>query len=254
MSHKNYAPLLIPLFFLSAAALFAEDPAKVETVQIDWLAEVFKGGITAAILVLLGVAGLAFILERFMVVKAKAVVPPDLVAKLRPLTSAGRLDEVLQLTKSDPSVLGRAAHYIASHTHLPYDILAIGAADLGARELRKQLQRTYPLAVVATLSPLLGLLGTIIGMIEAFQKVALMGDTGDASVLADSIGKALITTALGLVIAIPALGFYHYFKSRIAQLGNLLEEEVDEILSLWLKAPHPVEPAAPSAATPAPKA
>lgn len=243
MSYKIAHLALIAALSLGAATVLAADPAKVETVQIDWLAEVFKGGITAAILVLLGVAGLAFALERFMVVKAKTVVPPVLVNRLRPLTSAGRLDEVLHLTKTDPSVLGRAAHYIASHTHLPYDILAIGAADLGARELRKQLQRTYPLAVVATLSPLLGLLGTIIGMIEAFQKVALMGDTGDASVLADSIGKALITTALGLVIAIPALGFYHYFKSRIAQLGNLLEEEVDEILSLWLKAPHTADSA-----------
>ena len=234
------------LFFLLACpALRAEDPEAVETVRIDWLAEVAKGGMTSAVLVLVGIAGLAFALERFMVVKTRNFVPPELVKQLRPLTSEGRLDEVRALTKNNTSLLGRAAYYIAGHAHLPYDLLSIGAGDLGSRELRRQLQRTYPLAVVATLSPLLGLLGTIIGMIEAFQKVALMGDTGDASVLADSIGKALITTALGLVIAIPALGVYHYFKSRIAQLGNLLEEEVDEILSLWLKAPHHAAPVSP---------
>lgn len=213
----------------------AADP---ETAQIDWVAEVVKGGITSAVLVLVAVAGLAFTIERLLVVTTRKFVPGTLVRRLRPLTREGRLDEVARITEGDPSMLGRVASYIARHVHLPYDILAIGAADLGAREIRRQLQRTYPLAVVATLSPLLGLLGTIIGMIEAFQKVALMGDTGDASVLADSIGKALITTALGLVIAIPALGFYHFFKSRISQLGNLLEEEVDEILALWLKAPH----------------
>lgn len=237
----NTISRLMPVHLLLASASIcrAAEEAAPETLKIDWLAEVFKGGLTAAVLVVLGMAGLAFILERILVVKARTFVPPDLVNRLRPLTSAGQLDEVRRLTEKEPSVFGRAAHYIAGHTHLPYDLLSIGVSDLGARELRKQLQRTYPLAVVATLSPLLGLLGTIIGMIEAFQKVALMGDTGDASVLADSIGKALITTALGLVIAIPALGAYHYFKSRIAQLGNLLEEEVDEILSLWLKAPHP---------------
>ena len=242
MNRKLLLLFLVMLAGLARTALGAGEPTAEETVQIDWLAEVMKGGMTSAVLVLVGITGLAVGLERFMVVKASRFVPADLVKKLRPLTSAGRLEEVRDLTRNEPSALGRAAHYIACHAHLPYDMLAIGAADLGSRELRRQLQRTYPLAVVATLSPLLGLLGTIIGMIEAFQKVALMGDTGDASVLADSIGKALITTALGLVIAIPALGVYHYFKSRIAQLGNLLEEEVEEILSLWLKAPHQEPP------------
>lgn len=226
------------LVFIPVLGNAAETP---ETAKIDWLAEVAKGGLTSAVLIAIGIAGLAFVIERFLVVRPTKFVPPDLVRRLRPLTRAGRLDEVAKITDSDPSLLGRVASYIARHVHLPYDILAIGAADLGAREIRRQLQRTYPLAVVATLSPLLGLLGTIIGMIEAFQKVALMGDTGDASVLADSIGKALITTALGLIIAIPTLGFYHYFKSRVIQMGNLLEEEVDEILALWLKAPHHTE-------------
>ena len=109
-----------------------------------------------------------------------------------------------------------------------------------SRAVGRQLQRTYPLAIVATVSPLLGLLGTIIGMIEAFQKVAIMGDTGDASVLADSIGKALITTAIGLIVAIPALSAYHYFKMKINNLGIRIEEEMDEMLALWLT-PEPEE-------------
>jgi biopolymer transport protein ExbB len=213
-------------------------PAAVETARIDWLAEVLKGGITSAALIAVAVAAVAFILERFLVVQPRNFVPSLLVKRIRPMWTGGHFDQVIQACKDDKSLLGKVSFYIARHAHVPFDILSIGAADLGSREIRRQLQRTYPLAVIATISPLLGLLGTIIGMIEAFQKVALMGDTGDASVLADSIGKALITTALGLVIAIPALGFYHYFKSRISMLGNTLEEEVDEIFALWLRAPH----------------
>jgi biopolymer transport protein ExbB len=107
-----------------------------------------------------------------------------------------------------------------------------------SRMISRQNQRNYPLAVVATISPLLGLLGTIIGMIESFQKVALMGDTGDASILADSIGTALITTALGLMVAIPSLAAYHFFKSRINSFGIQLEESVDHLMAPWL---HPEE-------------
>ncbi len=205
--------------------------------QIDWLAEVVKGGATAVVLVLVALAGLAFVIERFLVVRPKNFVPPILITSIRPLWKSAAFERILPICERDASILAKVSAYIARHAHLPFDLLSIGAADLGSREIRRQLQRTYPLAVVATIAPLLGLLGTIIGMIEAFQKVALMGDTGDASVLADSIGKALITTAVGLVIAIPALAFYHYFKARISMLGNLLEEEVDEIFSLWLRAP-----------------
>jgi len=226
---------------MAAASAWGQEVEAVETARIDWVAEVMKGGLTSVVLILVGLAGVAFIIERFLVVKPSNFVPRPLIQRIRPLWQSGQFAAVIQACEGDRSLLGKVSHYIARHVHVPFDILSIGAADLGSREIRRQLQRTYPLAVVATISPLLGLLGTIIGMIEAFQKVALMGDTGDASVLADSIGKALITTAIGLIIAIPALGFYHYFKSRISMLGNALEEEVDEIFALWLRAPHAPE-------------
>jgi biopolymer transport protein ExbB len=86
------------------------------------------------------------------------------------------------------------------------------------------------LAVIAALSPLLGLLGTMIGMIEAFELVAIYGDEGGASMLAGSIAKALITTAAGLIIAIPAIAAYNYFKHRVNKLTMKLENDVESIL------------------------
>ena len=107
------------------------------------------------------------------------------------------------------------------------------AGDLAGRDMRRHLQRAYPIAVVATLSPLLGLLGTVVGMIESFEIVAIAGSLGDASLMAGSISKALVTTAGGLVIAIPALGLYHLFKSRTQGLTMQLEGEVHELLTAW---------------------
>ena len=103
----------------------------------------------------------------------------------------------------------------------------------GVREIRKHLRRAYPLALVATIAPLLGLLGTVIGMIGAFDKVSAAGSLGDASMLGGDISKALITTATGLCIAVPALALYHFFKSRTNMYGMILEEEVCELITRW---------------------
>jgi len=108
------------------------------------------------------------------------------------------------------------------------------AGDIASREIAQQLQRAYPLAVVATLEPLLGLLGTVLGMIESFDSIVQTGTVGDPSLLAAGISKALVTTAVGLIIAIPFLGLYHYFKSRTNYFASILEEEVTDLISEWL--------------------
>jgi biopolymer transport protein ExbB len=204
--------------------------------SIDWVAEVMKGGTVSLVLLAVAFGGLVFIIERLIVVRAKRFVPPRLEKKLEKLGEDADFKSIEMESRKSDSTLGEIAWYISRHTHLPFEILSIGVADMITRMVARQRQRTYPLAVVATISPLLGLLGTIIGMIESFQKVALMGDTGDASVLADSIGKALITTALGLMIAIPSLAAYHFFKSRINSFGIQIEESVDHLMASWL---HP---------------
>ncbi len=202
--------------------------------KIDWGEEILKGEEVSYILIFVAVAGLAYFLERIYSVRRSRFVSPKRAEALLRIWQRGDFQAAQRQAKKDSSIFGRAAEYIAGHTHLSFEIVSFTASDIVSRAVGRQLQRTYPLAIVATVSPLLGLLGTIIGMIEAFQKVAIMGDTGDASVLADSIGKALITTAVGLVVAIPALSSYHYFKMKINNLGIRIEEEVDAMLALWL--------------------
>ncbi len=111
----------------------------------------------------------------------------------------------------------------------------VAATDIAARGMKNHQQRAYMLMVVAGVAPLLGLLGTVIGMIEAFGVVAAAGSMGDAAILADSISKALITTALGLSLAIPFLMLYHYFRGKTSKMGTLLEERVTEALYAWFK-------------------
>lgn len=105
------------------------------------------------------------------------------------------------------------------------------AGDMAARDIRTHLSRIYPLSVIASLSPLIGLLGTVVGMIEAFGLVALYGDEGGASIFSDSISKALITTAAGLIIAAPAIALYFIIKNRIMKLASLVEVEVENVIT-----------------------
>lgn len=205
-----------------------------EIARVDWIAEIAKGGVTGIALLIVGVSGIAFFLERLISVRRSRVLPKEQVKQVRRFWQEHSFDGAAEAVRKSHSIYAQVVTYLARHIHLPYDVLSLNVGDLGGRLIREQMQKCYPLAVIATISPLLGLLGTIIGMIESFQKVALMGDTGDASILADSIGKALITTAIGLVIAIPALAAYHYFRSRLNKMSLRLEEETDELLSLWL--------------------
>jgi len=222
-----------PLSAQESASPMMESDA---TGSIDWVSEILKGGFLSIIILVVAFLALVFLIERLIVVRRKKFLPPGLLEELEPIALRQHFHDLVGKAESSPSTLGKLAVYIGSHYHLPFEILTIGSADIIARMSSRQLQRTYPLAVIATVSPLLGLLGTIVGMIESFQKVALMGDTGDASVLADSIGKALITTALGLMVAIPSLAGYHFFKSRINHFSIQLEEATDRLLAPWL---HP---------------
>lgn len=104
---------------------------------------------------------------------------------------------------------------------------------IGSRELRKMSRNIRGLGIVAHVSPLIGLLGTVAGMIEAFKKIQELGGSVDPVVLAGGIWAALITTATGLTVAIPAMIFYHYFEGKIDRYYAQMKESV-QLLSEWL--------------------
>lgn len=216
-----------------STATDAEDAQSRSAAQgfIDKLA---TGGRTMIALLALSVMGGAFALERLFRLRRRAIVPSGLGEEADELWQAGDFREALAVCRQRPSTLGRAIEFIIRHRGNPVADIAKGAEDQAATELRRHLQRTYPLAVVGTLAPLLGLLGTVIGMIDAFDIVAIHGKLGDPTLLAGGISKALITTATGLVIAVPALAVYHYFRSRTTLFGLELEEQVNELMSRWL--------------------
>jgi biopolymer transport protein ExbB len=204
-----------------------------EVVSGGWLAKLRQGGTTALVQLGLSVFGAMFALERFLHLRRKYIVPPGLTGRARELWKQGKFEELELLAEREPSTLARVISFIVRNRHENLAEVSVMAGDIASQELKLHAQRAYPLGVIATLEPLLGLLGMILGMIATFEVVAIAGSLGDPSQLATGISESLMTTGLGLAIAIPFLSLHHFFKNRIGFFGASLEKEVTGLLSEW---------------------
>ena len=189
-------------------------------------------------LIACSILALALVFERFVALKTARVAPPKLLDEAISVSSKSipSPDVVNQLAQNSAlgEVLASGLRTLNSNPQsTEADVRAAmeGAGRAVAHRLEKYLNA---LATIASAAPLLGLLGTIIGMVEAFKLVEIYGDEGGATILAGSISKALITTVIGLVIAIPALALYHFFRFRIQEMGKQLDEEMEKLVNAWL--------------------
>ena len=221
--------------FVSVAAGTADTAVVIEVAEeVHPLVQRFEeGGRIMWVLTLLSMAGVAFAVERVMQLRRDLVAPEGLRAKADQLWKENKADEIPELCAKQPSTLGRIIAFVAEHRQNSMTSLNESAGDIARREFRKHQRRAYPLAVVGTLSPLLGLMGTVFGLMESFEAVAVAGTMDDPSILANSIAKALVTTATGLIIAVPALLAYHFFKNRTGDLLDILDEEVSMTMNSW---------------------
>jgi len=170
------------------------------------------------------VLALAICLERLWTLRTNRVAPAGLLAETWMLVKKGQLNaERMQQLKSS-SALGKilvAGLNNASHGREVMKESVEEAASHVVHDLERFLN---PLGTIAAITPLLGLLGTVIGMIKVFTEIMIQG-TGNANILAGGISEALITTASGLAVAIPALIFHRYFQRRIDTLVVTMEQE-----------------------------
>jgi biopolymer transport protein ExbB len=165
------------------------------------------------------VAGFALIVDSFITVREKKIVPLSLVTKAREAIEQGDVMKALKHCEEEPGPLANILSAGFSNVQEGFDAVqeAIGvAADL---ESEKLVQRVTYLNVVANLAPMLGLLGTVQGMIFAFANLATtQAGAAQQQMLAINIAQALYTTAGGLIAAIPALGFYFYFRNKSTRI------------------------------------
>jgi biopolymer transport protein ExbB len=167
-------------------------------------------------LLLCSVVLVALVIERAMTLREVKVMPPKLLNEAM-VVSQNALpspDTVARLEQSSPlgQVLASGFRLLANHPQAPREVIVDAMEDTG-RHVTHTLEKFLPgLATIATAAPLLGLLGTVIGMIEIFGSQSNTGT--NPSQLAHGISVALYNTAFGLIVAIPALMFHRYFRSK----------------------------------------
>lgn len=172
---------------------------------------------------------LAIILERFWTLRRNAVLPAGLGQEVREWAAQHKLDpgHVEALRANSP--LGELLAAALEVRHRPREVIKERVEDVG-RHVLHQLERFLnTLGTISGIAPLLGLLGTVIGMIRMFLAILEHG-VGDVAQLAGGIGQALITTAAGLCVAIPTLMFYRYFRGRVLEYVVDMEKQAIALL------------------------
>lgn len=182
------------------------------------------GGWLMVPIIACSIIALSIIIERLWMLRNSRVVPENLVAQVWQLHRNGKLSGAHITTIREGSPLGQIlASGLVNRRH-SREIMKESIEEMG-RQVVAQLDRYLnTLGTIASITPLLGLLGTVIGMIKVFSAITVAG-VGNPTVLAGGISEALITTAAGLSVAIPSLMFHRYFNGKVDRLVVKMEEE-----------------------------
>ena len=165
-------------------------------------------------LLILSALALALIVERAWTLRRKAVIPPGLGKEVREWAAGGKLDPAHIDTLRSTSPLGTLLAAALDVRNRPRDQIRERIEDVGRHLVHRMERYLNTLGTIAAVSPLLGLFGTVVGMIEIFGSSSPTGQSNPTQ-LAHGISIALYNTAFGLMVAIPALIFWRYFRSRV---------------------------------------
>jgi biopolymer transport protein ExbB len=208
------------------------------------------GGWPMIPLLLLTVVGLAIIVERFWTLRRRAVLPPGLGEEVRAWAARGRLDPVHIDSLRQTSPLGALLAAALDVRNRPREEIRERVEDVGRHLVHRMERFLNTLGTIAAAGPLLGLFGTVVGMIQMFLGILDHG-VGDVNQLAGGIGKALVCTATGMIVAVPALMFHRYFRGRIAEYIVAMEHEAIRLMDTLDRRPTVLSQELPPTSMPA---
>jgi biopolymer transport protein ExbB len=220
--------LAAPAAFAQAATKASEKSA-LQTYVID-------GGPTMVFIGIATMALIALAVYNYITLSKAKFVPDDLRVALMDHMINCRVRSAIELASSHPSYLGRMVAYsmpnidATSPDDLGRENVEDAMADFSINEQRKNMMWINYISLVAQAAPMLGLLGTVLGMVGAFTTLAESGQA-DPGMLAGDISEALLTTLWGLITAIPALLAYYFFKARLGNLTADAQHAVEEMLN-----------------------
>jgi biopolymer transport protein ExbB len=190
-----------------------------------------SGGWLMVPILLCSVVAAAISVERLWTLQRARITPKNLLAQVWSALKNNEMDaqRLRDLRASSP--LGQVLAAGVSNTRRGRDVMKEAMEEVASQTSHDLERYLTSLGVIASISPLLGLLGTVVGMIKVFTALMLEG-AGNANVLAGGISQALITTAAGLSVAIPAIMFHRFFLRRVDELVVIMEQEAVKLLEM----------------------
>jgi biopolymer transport protein ExbB len=177
-------------------------------------------------IILCSIGAAAIILERLWTLQDKRVLPRELTAKVWQLIEHNQVNDKVITALEQNSPLGRVLAAGLANRHRPHAVIMERLEDTGRHVIYELERFLNTLGTIAGIAPLLGLLGTVTGIIKAFNAIN-QGGVGDPRALSGGIAEALITTAAGLIVAIPSLFAYRYLRGKVDRI--VVEMEKDAI-------------------------
>ncbi len=203
-----------------AAAPKPQEEAKMTPMEV----------VVVGLLGIISIVSLSFIIERAIVLQAKRVIPPDVVIGQRHTKEPDQIPALRALCNQSDSTYGRLLGYAIDHLHLSRQENAEALQTRARQEITVLERRMVALEIFTGIAPLLGLVGTIFGLIVLFKGMGGAGEGHNTGLFAQGISIALNATLLGLVVAIPSLAGWSYFNKRIETLSVEMENLLDEFL------------------------
>lgn len=215
--------------FCSATSVWAQEAAgPTSPADRNFVDIILEGGIVGFIIIALSIAAMALIIEHLITIRRGALMPLGLAEEVHQLIGEGRFAQAEQQCKLRPSFLGYVLGAGLAEARLGYAAVDKAMEEASQEQAARLFRKIEYLSVIGNLAPMLGLLGTVWGMVVAFMQFEQTPNPQVAQ-LAPGIYKALVTTVMGLVVAIPVLASFAIFRNRVDQLvaeTTLLAEHV----------------------------
>jgi len=214
--HRTRTIVFLALVLLGAATPAA---AEVKNASLDYtfLELIQFGGLVGYVIILLSVAAVALIIDYALLLRRKVLMPEDEIEELGELVAGGKYDEV---AADGPrgSFVGTLVEAGLADRGRGYEAIEKAMEDRGEELTGRLVRRIEYLNMIANIAPMLGLLGTVIGMVKAFNQISISAGAADPRLLAAGIFQALMTTVMGLIVAIPCMFAYGLFRNRVDAL------------------------------------
>lgn len=221
------------LLLLLATASLAQDapaePISGPATRQTLLGHIQAGGVIGYIIILLSVVGIALVVDAFLRLKDEKLVPPPLAEQAQQFAGRGRFSELLAICKTHDSLLARVLAAALSQGNWGVEAVREAMQQQGEKEITGLRQRVGYIAFLAAIAPMLGLLGTVVGLIQSFEVLGQSKGAARPDELAVGISVAMVTTELGLIVAVPLMFFHMLLRDKVTRISQRCAAECERL-------------------------